>query len=199
VTFGSFAQAAKINLNVLKTWSRVLAAIPSSRLRIQSFTLGSSNVSQRLSSNMEASGIDLTRVDLVAAVEWEQYLESHGEMDMLLDTFPYTGGTTTASALWMGVPTISLLGDTMLSRQGAMMLSCVGLNDWIAEDVDDYVDKAVQLASDVPSLVQLRASLRGIAEKSPLFDTESFTRHFESALVDIYTQRMRAISRIKES
>lgn len=197
VTFGSFAQAAKINPRVLRVWSLVLAMVPNSRLRIQSFTLGSAAVCQRIATSMSAAGIDLTRVDMMGPLDWEDYLKAHGEVDMLIDTFPYTGGTTTAAALWMGVPTITILGDTMLARQGASMLSCVGLSDWIASDEVDYVDKAVKFSADVQSLIQIRASLRATTEKSPLFDTESFTRNFESALTGMYEQRL--IANIKSA
>jgi predicted O-linked N-acetylglucosamine transferase (SPINDLY family) len=199
VTFGSFQKAAKITPAVLHVWSQVMARVPESRLRIQSSTFESTAVCERVAAGMRSAGIDLARVEMLGSMGWEDYLECHGQVDILIDTFPYTGGTTTAFALWMGVPIVTLLGDSMLSRQGAGMLSCVGLSDWIAKDEADYVGKAVQFSSDVPSLVQLRASLRGKAEKSPLFDTESFTRHFEAALMSMYAQRMTAISRITES
>jgi predicted O-linked N-acetylglucosamine transferase (SPINDLY family) len=108
---------------------------------------------------------------------------------MLIDTFPYTGGTTTAFALWMGVPIVTMSGNTMLARQGATMLACVGLADWVASDEADYVRKAKQFSEDVQALVRIRAGLREAAEKSPLFDTESFTRSLENLLEQMYAQR----------
>lgn len=190
VTFGSFQQAAKITPKVLEVWSRVMARVPNSRLRIQSSAFGSEVVRERTAANMRGAGIDLNRVEMGGALGLEEYLEAHGEIDMLIDTFPYAGGTTTAFALWMGVPIISLLGDTMLSRQGAAMLGCVGLSDWIAADEGEYIDKAVKFSDDVQYLIQLRTSLRETTEKSALFDTEGFTRNFESALMSMYAQRI---------
>lgn len=188
ITFGSFQQAAKINHKVMQAWSLILAQTPNSRLRIQSITLGSETVREALSIRMRAAGIDLQRVDMHGVMPWEDYLEAHNEVDMLIDTFPFTGGTTTATALWMGVPIVSILGDTMLSRQGATMLNCVGLSNWIACDVADYVYKAVKFSADMAYLVHLRASLRALAEKSPLFDNESFAKHFQSTVMRMHTQ-----------
>lgn len=185
VTFGSFQQAAKITPKVLQTWSQVMEKVPNSRLRIQSSAFGSAAVCERVAAGMSAAKIDLTRVEMLGSMPWEDYLEAHGEVDMLIDTFPYTGGTTTAFALWMGVPVLSILGNTMLSRQGATMLDCVGLPNWIARDEEDYVDKAVKFSENIQYMVQLRAGLREVTERSPLFDTERFTREFEKTLLDI--------------
>lgn len=190
VTFGSFQQEAKITPAVLQVWSMVMARVPTSRLRIQSSSLDSPAAFERFSARMRSAEIDPSRVDLLGSMAWEDYLEAHGEVDMLIDTFPYSGGTTTAFALWMGVPIVTLLGDTILSRQGAAMLSCVGLSDWIANEVADYVSKAVMFSQDVQSLVQLRAGLRETVEKSPLFDTETFVHHFQDALTNMYQARL---------
>lgn len=193
VTFGSFQQEAKITPEVLQAWSSVLARVPSAWLRIQSSAFDSSDAIERVSARIRSAGIELERVVIRGQLGWEDYLEAHGEVDILLDTFPYSGGTTTAFALWMGVPVITVLGDTMLSRQGAAMLNCVGLSDWIANDSEDYVNKAVRFSQDAQSLAQLRAGLRDAAEKSPLFDTATFTRHFQDALTSMYQTRVPAL------
>ncbi len=192
VTFGSFQQAAKITPKVLETWSQVMAQVPNSRLRIQSSAFGSAAVCERMANGMRAVAIDLTRVEMLGSQVLEDYLEAHNEVDILIDTFPYTGGTTTAFALWMGVPVLSMLGNTMLSRQGATMLGCVGLSDWFAHDEMGYVDKAVKFSADVQYLARLRSSLREAAEKSPLFDTKRFTGDFEGLLVKMCAQQQRA-------
>ena len=112
----------------------------------------------------------------------EDYLAAHGEVDMILDTFPYPGGTTTCEALWMGVPTLTLAGDSLLSRQGASLLSAAGLGAWVANSQEEYVAKAVAFASDLPKLAALRAGLRAQVLASPLFDAPRFARNFEDAL-----------------
>lgn len=193
VTFGSFAQATKINPQVLRAWSLILASVPHSRLRMQSHSLDSAAIRQLMADNMQAAGMDLARVDLVGSSDWEDYMEAHNKVDMLIDTFPYTGGTTTASALWMGVPTLTVLGNTMLALQGASMMRCVDLPEWIAVDEAEFIAKAVKFSGDVAYLTQLRAGLRARTERSPLFDTPTFTRHFEGALTDMYAQKMSTV------
>jgi predicted O-linked N-acetylglucosamine transferase (SPINDLY family) len=182
VTFGSYQQAMKINHKVLSAWSKIMQIVPKSRLRIQTEAIDTPSMRERLVEDMRKAGIDLSRVTMLGAYELEQYLESHNEVDVLLDTFPYPGGTTTAFALWMGVPTITLTGDTMLARQGASMLKCVGLTDWIAQNESEYVDIGVRAASDPSLLATLRMGLREKALQSPLFDGAIFARDFQAAL-----------------
>ena len=131
---------------------------------------------------LQKHGIDPARVSLHGAVPREAYLAAYAEVDMVLDTFPHPGGTTTCEALWMGVPTLTLTGDTMLARQGASLLTAAGLPDWVATSVADYVDKAVAAARNLPKLAALRAELREQASTSPLFDARRFARNLEEAL-----------------
>ena len=182
VTFGSYQQLVKITTQVLAVWASVLATVPNSRLRLQTSALHGQMERDKLTAALIQAGIDLTRVEMHGSTDFESYLASHAEVDILLDTFPYTGGTTTAFGLWMGVPTITLRGNTMLSLQGVSMLSNVGLTDWIADTEDDYVALAVRHASNPQALSDLRGRLRDITEKSPLFDTARFAKDFEDAL-----------------
>lgn len=182
VTFGSYQQLVKITTQVLAVWASVLATVPNSRLRLQTSALHGQMERDKLTAALIQAGIDLTRVEMHGSTDFESYLASHAEVDILLDTFPYTGGTTTAFGLWMGVPTITLRGNTMLSLQGVSMLSNVGLTDWIADTEDDYVALAVRHASNPQALSDLRGLLRDITEKSPLFDTARFAKDFEDAL-----------------
>jgi len=131
---------------------------------------------------LQQHGIDVAKVALLGSVAREAYLAAHSEVDLILDTFPYPGGTTTCEALWMGVPTLTLAGDTLLSRQGVSLLSASGLSGWIAADEEEYVARAVAFASDLGRLAALRAGLRQQVLASPLFDAPRFARHFEDAL-----------------
>jgi predicted O-linked N-acetylglucosamine transferase (SPINDLY family) len=179
VTFGSFQSRSKINSQVLWVWSQVLTATPGSRLRLQLSQMDISARREELLQELEIAGISRDRVSLNTSVHWAEYLAAYQHVDILLDTFPYPGGTTTAEALWMGVPTVTLIGDTMLSRQGACMLKCVELDDWIAEGEQHFVDKAVAFASDPAALTRLRSELRARAINSPLFDTRRFAANLQ--------------------
>ena len=181
VTFASYQAPAKISQEMLALWSRVLASVPDSRLRLHGWPLTQAENAADIKRRLSLANIDPDRVDVVGRVSRDEYLQSYAEVDIVLDTFPYPGGTTTAEALWMGVPTLTLAGNTMLSRQGECMLTCVGLKDWVADDEQDYVQKAIEKAAALDRLATLRAGLRAVALASPLFNATRFARNLEEA------------------
>jgi len=163
-----------------------LTALPLSRLRLQNDFLADASVQESIKERLRAQGIDPGRVSMHGGMPREQYLAAHAAVDVILDTFPYPGGTTTCEALWMGVPTLTLAGDTLLSRQGASLLAAAGLPDWIADSPEAYIAKAVSVANDLPNLAHLRRELRPQVAVSPLFDAERFARNLEAALWEIW-------------
>ncbi|MFZ2540828.1 MAG: tetratricopeptide repeat protein, partial [Gallionella sp.] len=182
VTFGCFQNMAKADDEVLAAWSDILVALPGSRLRWQCKQLGDPAVVKQLIQRLQQHGIDPARVALLGSVAREAYLAAHSEVDVVLDTFPYPGGTTTCEALWMGVPTLTLAGDTLLSRQGASLLTAAGLKDWVAVSRQDYFDRALAFAGNLPKLAALRVGLREQVLASPLFDAPRFAHNLEEAL-----------------
>lgn len=185
VTFGSYQTLTKISDPTLRAWAQVLARTPSARLRVQSWALGYADAVADMRERLAAAGIDPARADLHGGAPREDYLASYGEVDVVLDTFPFPGGTTTAEALWMGVPTVTLTGNSLLARQGECMMRCVGLDDWVAANEQEYVEIALACVSDLGKLSELRAGLRSRALDSPLFDAARFARNLEDALVEI--------------
>ncbi|KQU69655.1 MULTISPECIES: tetratricopeptide repeat protein [unclassified Rhizobacter] len=183
VTFGSFQRLTKLHDEVLTLWAKVLHAVPGSRLRLQSKQMQDPMARRQLLERLQRVGVEAARVELAPASARSAYLAAHAEVDILLDTFPHSGATTTCEALWMGVPTVTLAGQTMLARQGASLLGCVGLSDWVARDEAHYVELAVRHAGDVESLVSLRSVLRAQAAASSLFDAQRFTEHLQTALL----------------
>jgi protein O-GlcNAc transferase len=190
VTFGSFQRLTKLNDDVLCLWARVLHAVPSSRLRLQSVQMKDGRARSQLLKRLVTAGIDAARVRLVEAGTRMEYLAAHSEVDILLDTFPHSGATTTCEALWMGVPTITLAGTTMLARQGVSLLCCAGLSDWVSSDAEDYVARAVRHANDLQSLARLRSGLREQVAASPLFDAARFTRALQTAVRSMWQQKV---------
>lgn len=198
ITFGCFQNLTKITYEALAVWARIFQALPQAKLRLQikqvTTALGSrEEILQRL----DRVGIAPERVILEGYIPRSDYLAAHAEVDIILDTFPYPGGTTTCEALWMGVPTLTLAGNTMLSRQGASFLSCAGLTDWIASSEDDYVNLALAHASDIPKLVQLRETLRQHVLNSPLFDAPRFALDLEEALTKMWQMKMSACAEME--
>ncbi|GAB6039868.1 tetratricopeptide repeat protein [Endothiovibrio diazotrophicus] len=186
ITFGCFQNIGKVTDEVLAVWSRILRRVPNARLRLQAKQLASSATRERLTERLGRHGIDPARVALQPPTDREAYLQAHAEVDLILDTFPYPGGTTTCEALWMGVPTLTWAGESETSRNGASQLSCAGLAEWVAESEEAYVDKAVAFAEDLEGLAALRAGLRAQVAASPLFDARRFADHFETALREMW-------------
>ncbi len=182
ITFGCFQAHPKINDRVLALWGRILESRPRSRLRIQNANLDSQDRQRAFENRLERAGIPLDRVDLRGASSRMQYLSDLNAVDILLDTFPYPGGTTTCEGLWMGVPTVTLAGSTMLARQGASMLSAAGLPDWIADSEEGYVSIALAKSRAGEELSELRRRLRSRLMNSRLFNAELFSRDLVEAL-----------------
>lgn len=190
LTFGTYQHMSKLNDAVFAVWGKIFAALPGARLRFQSKQLQSRTTRETLLASLRRHGIMDDRVDMYGHTDRAEYLESHEDVDIILDTFPFPGGTTTCEALWMGVPTLTLVGNTMLSRQGASLLACAGLSEWIAGDEDEYIRLAIRHASDLASLATLRRSLREQVLVSPLFDGQRFAKNLEQALFGMWRKKV---------
>jgi predicted O-linked N-acetylglucosamine transferase (SPINDLY family) len=180
VTFGSFNRASKAGPETIELWSRVLSAVAGSKLIMKSRGLGDVGSRDRLLRGFTAHGIAPQRIELIEANQGlTDHLALYGRIDIALDTFPYHGTTTTCEAMWMGVPTVSLVGQVHHSRVGLSLLTSVGL-PWLAvEGVDPYVALAGKLAGDLPALVRLRQDMRQRVAASPLCDAARLTRAIE--------------------
>ena len=186
ISFGSFQNILKLNDAVLAAWGRIFHALPRARLRVQNDAMAFEPARARLLQRLARFGIAADRMTLSGPMPRDAYLRAHAEVDIILDTFPYTGATTTCEALWMGVPTLTIAGDTLVSRQGASLLASAGLSDWIASDEAAYQTLAVDFASDLDRLGRLRSSLRDQLVASALCDAPRFARNFEEALLAMW-------------
>ena len=183
VTFGSFQVLSKMSSATLSVWSKVLAEVPHSRLRLQNWQLAYPTARENLLQQLEKLGVQRDRVSMHGGSSRKEYLQAYSEVDVILDTFPFPGGTTTLEALWMGVPTVTLTGETLIARQGESILRCAGLGSWVVSSEDDYISQALEHVADLASLAVLRADLRTRVCDSPLFDAASFADAFEQALL----------------
>lgn len=183
VTFGSFNNLAKITIEVIDVWARILNAVRDSRLVLKyRGVLESKHAGIRLYQAFAARGIAADRVDLVGAIEPQYaHLKRYHTIDIALDTFPFTGSTTTFEALWMGVPVVTLAGETMVSRWSMAMLEKIGHPELVAYSRDDYVQIATHLADDQARLAEYRETLRDEVARSPLCDARARARQLERA------------------
>ena len=180
LTFGSFNRPEKMTADVIGVWARILREVPDSRLILKNRNFVHADVQAHFRDAFGAEDIAPERVEMRTESPHAQVLREYGDVDIALDTFPYNGGATTCDALWMGVPVITLLGDRMISRQGASMLTAVGLTEFIADDRDRYVGIATQWSNQLNDLADLRGRLRGQCASSPLCDTRQFTSDLQS-------------------
>jgi predicted O-linked N-acetylglucosamine transferase (SPINDLY family) len=192
VTFGSFNAAMKINDRVIETWSRVLAAVPGSRLVLKAAGFTEAAARAAMASRLAAGGIDPARAELLPQTpSTGDHLALYSRIDVALDTFPYNGTTTTCEALLMGVPVVTLAGATHAARVGASLLTRVGLADLVAPDAEGYISIAAALAADAERRRSLRSSLRTSLLASPLCDGPAFGRRLGEALRDAWRRRCR--------
>ena len=186
VTFASFNNYTKVGDAVVACWVRLLQELPSSRLMIVMLGGDDANIQAstraRFASHSNGNSDSVVdRIEIRGRRALPQFLRIFHEVDVALDPFPHCGGTTSLHTLWMGVPVISIEGDSELSRStGGMMRSC-GLDHLIAQDQESYLNVARSLAADLPGLADIRAGLRGRVAASSIGDNAFFTRNLESA------------------
>lgn len=180
VTFGSFNRPAKLSRPVIALWSKLLRALPGARMVLGAMPGDGS--SGRLIEWFAAEGIARGRLDFHARCSMNAYLELHRQVDLCLDTFPYTGGTTTFHALWMGVPTLTLAGHTIPGRIGAGTLGHFGLDAFVVHEREDFVRRGVSWANDISTLSSLRSGLRNRFEQSLIGRPETVAAGVERAL-----------------
>ena len=178
VTFGCLNAFCKTNLKVFDLWSRVLVEVRNSKVLLLSRP-GSHR--ERTLELFDSHGVARSRIEFVDYQPMDEYLRTYHRIDIGLDTFPYNGHTTSLEALWMGVPVVTLVGETAASRAGLCQLSNIGLGELAASEEGQFVQTATALAGDLARLSDLRAGLRKRMEESPLMDFDRFARNIETA------------------
>jgi len=185
ITFGSFNNLSKITSEVIDVWSKILNLIPKSHLILKCRKLKhNKDYYYELFKN---KGINKDRIQLYDHLpSTSDHLELYNSIDIGLDPFPYNGATTTCEALWMGVPVITLLGDRHAGRVGASILTNVGLKDFIARDIDSYINLAVKMSANTKKLKEIRMTLRRQMQESLLCDARSFADNVETSYKDMW-------------
>ncbi len=182
VTFGCFNNLAKITPAVIAVWSEILARTPQTRLVLKTHQFSDPQTSDRVLAAFAANGVAPGRVTLRGGSPHRELLTQYADIDIVLDPFPYTGGLTTCEALWQGVPTITLAGETFSARHATSHLCNAGLGDWVTTSREAYVAMAIARSREIEGLAELRARLRSQVKASPLCDAARFGRSLGSAL-----------------
>ncbi|MFM0647822.1 tetratricopeptide repeat protein [Paraburkholderia bryophila] len=169
ITFGSFNRLNKLRRDVIALWAELLHAVPSSRMQLGASATDEDR--QLLTGWFASEGITSDRLTFQPRSSIPVYLQQHFHVDICLDTYPYTGSTTVLNSLWMGVPTLTIAGNTLPARAAMGWLSQVGLEQFVAADKAEFVTKGIALAADIPALAAIRNGLRARCLASPAFHT----------------------------
>lgn len=179
VTFGSFNRLGKVTASTLDLWARVLQACPTARMLIGA--VPSDAARDNMIAEFERRGIPRGRLTFESRKPTQDYLALHRKVDMILDTVPYPGGTTSNIALWMGVPVLTMAVPTRAGRVGVGIVLRVGLDDFVAVDEEDFIRRACEFAQAPERLAEIRAGMRDRIRNSRNQDIRYVTRGVETA------------------
>jgi predicted O-linked N-acetylglucosamine transferase (SPINDLY family) len=181
ITFGSFNFHLKMNSFVVSLWSQVLQACPDARLLLK-FSAGSDEeMRRRYYAEFARHGVAAERIRMFGRIAPEAHWKLFQQMDIALDTYPFSGCITTLDALWMGVPVVSLAGPAFASRQSFTILARIGFEKFVASSGEQYVAKAAALAANTEALHTLRMTMRQRLQNSSVFDVKQFGREIAQA------------------
>lgn len=176
ITFGSLTRPVRLNYKVIKVWSELLRRVPGSKLILDSGAFSDESLCQHYVDKFVEHGIDPVRVILGYTAPATDALM---KMDIALDCFPHNSGTTLYESLYMGLPVITLRDRPSMGRVGALILAGMGRDEWIADTEEEYLEKLVALANDIPALAETRKTLRNEMLASKLCNAEDFTKRME--------------------
>jgi len=189
ITFGSLNNFAKIDDELIKVWAKILLTIPNSKLIIKNRAMQFSDTRNKVKEIFKREGIEDGQLSIRPWDSFqEQHFEVYSDIDVALDSYPYSGTTTTCECLWMGVPVITLYGRAHRSRVSAGIQRVVGLQGYIAKDKAEYIKIAQSCAENFDQLNSIRLLLREKMEQSPLMQYKSFIAHYEGALKGLLKQ-----------
>ena len=186
VSFGCFHRSTKYTDEILTAWAEIMRELPNARLKLMCPLSGEAVTEYGIKEKLKDNKLDMSRVDFIDKTSYPFYIRKYNEVDIMLDTFPFTGATTTCDAFMMGVPIISMYGSTYIERVGLQMLTNVGLADLAVPTIEDYIKTAVKLAKDTERLKNIRQTLRNTLRASPLADILSFKEEFENLLRRVF-------------
>jgi len=191
VTFGTLTRAIRINHRTVRVWAQILKRVPRSRLMIDSRNFQHASMQDMMAERFTALGIARERLLIGChSPPWDTLRA----IDIGLDCFPHNSGTTLFETLYMGVPYITLAGRPSVGRLGRSILTGLNdpqwLEDWCAATEQEYIDKAVALASDLQALQSIRQQLRSRMQASMLMDEERFARTVEQSYLNIFERQI---------
>ncbi|BAL26206.1 hypothetical protein AZKH_3922 [Azoarcus sp. KH32C] len=184
-TFACIGNIAKIADRTLKSWAEILRRVPTGRLLLRSISFNDPAAVDSMRDRLGKFGIAIERVDFRGPAGGDDFFASYNEVDLVLDTYPFNGGTTSCFAAYMGVPIVSLAGKSLISRMGRSILNNLDLSDWVVADETSYVERAVAGAADLSFLARFRAEARERFSRTALGNGRLFAEQFERSCIEL--------------
>ena len=188
ITFGAFNNFKKLNENTLLLWSKILKNVQDSKILFNNYTYQDSRVRNFLYSVFEKNNIKKNRILIENGGNREKILKDYNKIDILLDTYPYGGGTTSLEAAWMCVPILTISGANFISRGATSVNQSLGMSDWNCNNAAEYLEKAIKFSNDVDSLEKLKSELIVKRMNNKIFDNVFFARNFYSLMREVWNK-----------
>lgn len=182
ISFGSFNNILKINNKVIEVWSKILCKVYKSRLYLFSNNFNEEEFKSYFIKLFLEKGVKINQLYFEPKISRNDLLNKYNSVDITLDTFPYSGGTTSLDSCWMGVPILTKKGDYFISKSTESINNNINLNEWIANDEEDYINRAVNFSSNPILLQSIRRYLLENREKFSIFDSKNFAKNMFNAL-----------------
>ena len=171
---------------LFRSWSKILKSIPKSKIFLKNKQLEDTYLKEKIISKFKENGINLNSIILEGSSPRSELLNSYNKVDIALDPFPYSGGVTSLEAIWMGVPVLTKKGFRFISHTTESINHNLGMSDWIANDENEYVKKAIKFSTDHELLTKINKNLRRTALKSPLFNSTLFAKQLNNAFWEMW-------------
>jgi protein O-GlcNAc transferase len=185
VTLGCVGNLVKINARILVSWVQVMEALPTSRLLIRSISLEDEAAETFISNKLLAAGMDLLRIDFHKPQGGAGFFNSYNEIDIILDTYPFNGGTTTCFATYMGVPVVSMYGESLISRMGLSIMTNLGAPELVVKELSAYTVKVIEIARNPAFIQNFKRQARDRFKASVLGNGGLYARDFEACVSDL--------------
>jgi len=186
VTFGCFNNLDKLNEKVINLWAKILSSVPSSKLILKNPMLKNKHIKKKIIDQFEKHKINMKKLVLEKGSQRKELLESYNRIDIGLDPFPYSGGTSSFEAIWMGVPVLTKKGSKFISCTTKSINRNIGMSNWIAHDENEYLMKAIEFSKNLEQLSKIRKNLILTAPDSPLFNASLFAEQFKNLIWKIW-------------
>ena len=190
ITFGCFNNLNKINKNLISIWSRILYQIPNSKIFLKNSQFSINVNKDNILRVFEENKIKPERIILESESPRNKFLSNYNNVDIALDTFPYNGGTTSFELSWMCVPLLTIKGDRFVSKCGESINNNLNMHDWIADNEEDYIRRAILFSSNVNELENVRKKLRIFSRNSSLFDMKKYANNFSIVLREAFNSSL---------